>query len=355
MSSRSAVEQGSTTIINSLEYASLFGTKSPAAPPTGSLLSSSTNGNTLEYVYVVSFTDTSNEPFTTSFTRSSSPTSEPPTSSGASRSNTPSPQMQPSTNSSITATKTTRSSALSSTTYGDPRMTKIIPATETATVAQARHNKTVVSSGAIAGIAIACVLLGAMITAAFFGYCIRQRKCNSKRRSAKASNTPQQTNAFGSDLKSSTRPEIAPSDPSRIDLLATILPLPIQDRSIIEEFSRLGSSIKNHAQSFYGGSNAHASTTSDVSPTSHIAMLFENHLYSDKNIVALLREPYSRVVAVRIVLISAILKGIDPSCPAQWTLLPPEIAPCMAQIGASITSNESTQRDPRTIPMFYIC
>ena len=238
-------------------------------------------------------------------------------------------------------------------------MTAVIQATETATVAQAVHNKAAMSNGAIAGVAIACAVLGAMITAAFFGYCIRQRNRDGTKRSAKASSTSEQTNAFGSDRKSPIRPAIAPSDPeampSRDDVLATVLPLPMQDRGIIEEFSRLGSSIKNHAQSFYGGINAHASTTIKIPPTSHIAMLFENHLYSDKDIVALLREPRSRVMAVRIVLISAILRGIDSSCTAEWMLLPPEIASCMTKIRASKTSGDGMQRDPGISSMFYTC
>lgn len=238
-------------------------------------------------------------------------------------------------------------------------MTEVIPATETATVAQAVHSKAAISSGAIAGVAIACAVLGAIITAAFFAYCIRQRNRDGTKRSVRGSSKPEQTNAFGSDRKSSLRPATAPSDPevvpSRIDVLATVLPLPMQDRSIIEEFSRLGSSIKNHAQSFYGGINAHASTTTKKSPASHIAMLFENHLYSDKDIVALLREPHFRVMAVRIVLISAILKGIDSSCPAEWMLLPPEIASCITKIRASETSGDSMQRDPGIFSMFYTC
>jgi hypothetical protein len=225
-------------------------------------------------------------------------------------------------------------------------MTEAIPTTETATAAQAVHNKAAISNGAIAGVAIACVVLGAIITAAFFGYCIHQRTRDGTKHSAKASSKPEQTNAFGSDRKSSMRPATAPPDPevvpSRVDLLATVLALPMQDRSIMEEFSRLGSSIKNHAQSFYGGINAHASTTTKISPAPHIAMLFENQLYSYNDIVALLREPRSRVMAVRIVLISAILKGIDSSCPAEWMLLPPEIASCMTKIRASKTSGDST-------------
>jgi hypothetical protein len=42
------------------------------------------------------------------------------------------------------------------------------------------------------------------------------------------------------------------------------------------------------------------------------------------------------------VFFSEILNAIDSSCPAEWMLLPPEIASCMTKIRASKTSGDST-------------
>jgi hypothetical protein len=191
------------------------------------------------------------------------------------------------------------------------------------------HNAATLFGGAAAGIAIVCAIFGAILAAAVVGYLMRRRYQHA----ANGSRRSKQTGPLELSHKDWIRPTVVPLDSQtvamRAESLAALLP-PIHDRSIVGDFSRLGTSIKNHAQSFYSANSTLTSTAIDISTAPRIAALFESHPQLDyKDIVALLNNPHFRVTGVRIALISVIAKGLDPGCEVEWTLLPPEFARCM--------------------------
>lgn len=341
MSSDSGFQPVSVTIIDTSDYASVFGTTTPTSPPTASLLRSFTTSDLIEFVYGVMFTDSTNAPFVTTFTLSYNKSS---TYSHSSQSGEHSSYSTNVATDTLDATQSSPPSILSSESSSSSGS---VPATASATADQTPKNDTTVSSGAAAGIAIACAVFGAILAAAIVGVFLRRRYQHAADRSHRSE--PQIS--LEPWEKSRTLPKLAPLIPQSTPLHAgsfdALLPPPIQDRTIVGDFSKLGTSIKNHAQSFYSAHDTPTSSITDTSATSRIAALLECHPqvgYSE--IAALLHNPDTRTTGVRVALISAIVKGLDPGCEIERTLLPPGFAQCMASFKTSRSQIERKQKHP---------
>lgn len=338
MSSDSGFEHVSVTIIETSDYPSVFGTTTPTTPPTASLLRSFTTSDLIEFVYGVSFTDSANAPFATTFTWSYNKSS---TYSHSSQSGEHSSYSTNVATDTLDATQSSPPSVMSS------ESSSTSAATASATADQTPKNGTTVSSGVAAGIAIACAVLGAILAAAIVGLFMRRRY----RRAADRSHRSEPQISLALRGKSRTPPKVAPLIPQSMPLhagsLDALLPPPIQDRTIVGDFSKLGTSIKNHAQSFYSAHDTLTSSATDTSAQSRIAALLDCHpQVGYREIAALLHNPDTRTTGVRVALISAIVKGLDPGCGIERTLLPPGFAQCMASFKTSRSRIERKQRYP---------
>jgi hypothetical protein len=120
-------------------------------------------------VYGVTFTDSTNAPFATTFTLSYNKSS---TYSHSSQSGEHSSYSTNVATDTLDATQSSPPSILSSESSSSSGS---VPATASATADQTPKNDTTVSSGAAAGIAIACAVFGAILAAAIVGVFLRRR------------------------------------------------------------------------------------------------------------------------------------------------------------------------------------
>jgi hypothetical protein len=105
------------------------------------------------------------------------------------------------------------------------------------------------------------------------------------------------------------------------------LPPPMQDIEIEAEFSRLGTAIENHAQTFYAATALSIGRKTDAAQLARL--LGPGAPYPDNEVAFLLANPHSRVAAARMLIAWTILSNIRHGSPAESTLLPPEVAGCM--------------------------
>ena len=191
------------------------------------------------------------------------------------------------------------------------------------------NGKSIFAPGEVAGIAIGCAAFGAIIAtcAAILYYKRRARRTatvivadhEQTTRPPRFDGKASRFNVETSETRETIRPTTT---------LAITLPPPRQDRDIRDEFSKLGNSIRNHAQSFYGGKGTRSESTIDMSLLACLLGQRPRTTYDADTIAGLLDNPLTRVSGVRLLLASVIIVGVDPSCSANYTLLPPEIAQC---------------------------
>jgi hypothetical protein len=116
--------------------------------------------------------------------------------------------------------------------------------------------------------------------------------------------------------------------------LASALPPPIQDSDICQDMSKLGNSIKNHAQSYY--SNAAKPQEGASAVKASLASLLNNDSPLKRDaMISLLSNPRTVGVAIRFLLAWVIAQHIHPSTPTKTTLLPDELAACIARMDST--------------------
>ena len=119
--------------------------------------------------------------------------------------------------------------------------------------------------------------------------------------------------------------------PNTID---RIIPQPLDENTISRDFSKLGTAIKNHAQTYYA-SERNYSAKGD---TSTIQRLLGSGSPLDDGVIAnMLTRSDSRVIAARYLIAWLIIQNIDDD------LLPPGVAICMK-------SMTGLTHDPKGMP-----
>jgi hypothetical protein len=315
-----------TTVIMPLDYTTFLGTNVATTPLTATLLSSFTQADIVQLVYGLNVTSATHAPSTVFFTRPGPAVSTATTTIASSIPGTPD-----SVTPSIVSTPSNSKGSSS------PSSKFVSPTAGSSTGNERGVTNPVLSPGGVAGIAIGCAILGAIIAAAAVIVCCRRRR----RRATTGGVTdheqmgplpPLGEKASQSTVVASQFKAISgPADP-----LAMALPPPRQDRDIVGDFSKLGNSIRNHAQSFFGGNGIQAEPVIDTSSITHLVGRNPHAGHDADDIAKLLGSPLTRVLAVRLLLAAVIIQGLEPSCAATRTLLPPEIAQCMRVfVGAS--------------------
>ncbi|KAI9662319.1 MAG: hypothetical protein M1821_008486 [Bathelium mastoideum] len=205
---------------------------------------------------------------------------------------------------STTATSSTSSTSSTST---PPKPTKSV------------NREAGVSNGAAAGIGIGCAVIGALLAA--LGVWILMRKKRHPRRSYSAPverSLPYEGGGLGKGSSGGSPPIPLQSLPA--STVERMLPQPLDDNTIGRDFSKLGTALKNHAQTYYVSekdSLARADTTA-------IQRLLGPESSLDSGTVAdMLARAHSRLSATRYLLAWAVIQRIDDD------LLPPGVATCM--------------------------
>lgn len=181
-----------------------------------------------------------------------------------------------------------------------------------------------VTSGAAAGIAIGCLIAGALIAGALLWFfCIRSKKRRGTR-DTEASSVALIRNEKGPVAKTTSLESGSPLSRS----LDNGLPQPLEDGAISGEVSKLSNLIKNHVQSFYHQNRAGLG----LLDLDDLQALGNGLPISPGTLSTLLGNVDTREIALRFSIAWAIISRIQPSGDPGTTFLPPEVATCFQSI-----------------------
>jgi hypothetical protein len=183
-----------------------------------------------------------------------------------------------------------------------------------------------VTSGVAAGIAIGCLLAGILIAGLVFWLCGRKRK-PTRSHDYEASRTalvPQEKGFATSAIPLGSR--TATASP-----LMDVLPLPLEDKAVAGEISKISLSVKNHVQSYYHASRVNAASLD----LDDIQGLGNNLPISAGTLSTLLDNAATREIALRFCIAWVVCSKILPSTGSRATLLPAEVAECSRSIASA--------------------
>jgi hypothetical protein len=216
----------------------------------------------------------------------------------------------------LTSGTNSNASAPSVPTYSTATPTATIP---TSQVPNGGNSKGGGSSGAIAGAAVGCLIAGALIAGLIFWFLGRKRKA-SHMRDYESSNTALMPHEKG--FGANTIP--LGSGSSAASPIASPLPLPLEDKAITGEVSKISNSIKNHVQSYY--------QISRVSPRlidlDDIHAIGSHQPISASILSTLLDNPATREIALRFCVAWVVCSRMQPASDSRMSLLPVEVAGC---------------------------
>jgi hypothetical protein len=171
----------------------------------------------------------------------------------------------------------------------------------------------VLSSGAIAGVAIGSFVVGALIAGLAFWLC-----CGRRRR-ARTRDPEPNTVALMPEEKGFTTTSV-----SLNGMPTGNLPQPLEDKAIAGDISKISNSIKNHVQSYYH--------TSRVSPGlvdyDDLHALRPTLPISVGTLTTLMGDPATREIALRFIIAWVIISRMQPIEGSSQSLLPAELATC---------------------------
>jgi hypothetical protein len=188
------------------------------------------------------------------------------------------------------------------------------------------------SSGTVAGTAVGCFIAGAIIATLVLWLCWGRRNRSPRVQDHEVSSValiPQEKSfhATTTPLGRGT----SPASP-----VSGFLPLPLEDKAITGEVSKISNSIKNHVQSYY--------QMGRISPglidLDDIQALGNGQSISAGTLSTLLSNPATREIALRFCIAWAVCSRILPGGDSRTSLLPVEIAGCY-QNAASENSSSS--------------
>jgi hypothetical protein len=240
---------------------------------------------------------------------------------GASPTATPSPSITTTPVTSVTATANTGTDVPSSPS-GGTNGTTTAPTPSVIPVSKGNN----VTSGAAAGIAIGCLLAGILIAGLLFWFCGRKRK-PARSHDYEASRTalvPQEKGFATSAIPLGSR-TVATSP------LLDVLPLPLEDKAVAGEISKISLSVKNHVQSYYHASRVNAA----LLDLDDIQALGNNLPISVGTLSTLLDNAATREIALRFCIAWVVCSRILPGTGSRATLLPAEVAECSQSIASA--------------------
>lgn len=229
-----------------------------------------------------------------------------------------------STPASVSATVTPQSASSSQDIYASTTTTQPRPS--------ARPMKDGMSAGAVAGIAIGCFAIGALIAGIILWFLWKRRKpARNLEQEAIGISLIRQEKGYSTHNAYNERENPA-STP-----ISSPLPLPLEDKAISAEVSKIGNSIKNHVQSYYYSGR--------VSPGNidydDVQALGENLPISAGTLSTLLSDSATREIALRFCIAWVICGKMIPRKDSESSLLPLEVAQSlrrMADINAASRS-----------------
>jgi hypothetical protein len=206
--------------------------------------------------------------------------------------------------------------------------TSIHPSSTGPTIPTPRNSTTnAQSSGAspstVAGAAIGCLIAGAVIAGLVFWFCWGRPK-GSRSRNYDASSS-----ALVHDGKGFTANAI-PLESRNLAVLSTpdVFPMPLEDKAISGEISKICNSIKNHVQSYY-----HAI---EISPglldLDDVKALGSDLLIPAATLGSLLDDKASREIALRFCIAWVVFSKMRPDASPSTSLLPTELAECLRKM-----------------------
>lgn len=179
------------------------------------------------------------------------------------------------------------------------------------------------SSGAAAGIAIGCLIAGALIAGLVFWFCGRKRKASSTQDYEANSTTLMPWEKGFATNAVSLKGESPNTSPP-----LGVLPLPLEDKAITGEISRIGNSIKNHVQSYYQMGRV----SQGLIDMDDIHAIGSNQPISAGTLSTLLGNSATREIALRFCIAWAVCSRMKPTDDPRATLLPVEVVGCYQKI-----------------------
>lgn len=177
------------------------------------------------------------------------------------------------------------------------------------------------SDGAVAGVAIGCLIAGALIAGIVIWLCWGRRK---RLRAQRSPSDP----ALMPAEKGFTAETIPLSSNSRNTVVPTSsLPQPLEDKAISGDISKISNSIKNHVQSYYH----HNSVNPRLIDYDHIQTLHTSPPASPEMLKTLLETSATREIALRFCLAWVIVSRMQPYKEPSNSLLPPEVVQCLQE------------------------
>jgi hypothetical protein len=184
---------------------------------------------------------------------------------------------------------------------------------------RAKDNKGI-ASGAVAGVAIGCLVAGALFSGLILWFCLGRSKKSARAR----------------DQESSSLALMPPSEKGPVSKILSVgsgspgsgeidgrLPQPLEDEVISSGISGIGVSIKNHVQSFYHSGRV----SSGLLDLDDLQSLGSDLPISTGTLSTLLGNPDTREVAIRFCIGWVVVSRMQLSSPGT-TFLPPEVAEC---------------------------
>ncbi|KAF2685067.1 hypothetical protein K458DRAFT_387960 [Lentithecium fluviatile CBS 122367] len=175
------------------------------------------------------------------------------------------------------------------------------------------------SGGAVAGVAIGCLLGGALIAGLLAWFFLRKKGPDSVRDS-EASSMALIHREKGPTAKTMSLESGSPIAAA----LENGLPLPLEDKAITGEISKISNLIKNHVQSYY-----HAGRVSPVLiDYDDLQALGSDMPVSVGTLSTLLGNSATRESALRFCIAWIVVSRMQIDSPPNTTFLPPEISKC---------------------------
>ncbi|KAF2746173.1 hypothetical protein M011DRAFT_478552 [Sporormia fimetaria CBS 119925] len=188
------------------------------------------------------------------------------------------------------------------------------------------------ATGAVAGVAIGCLIGGALIAGLAVWFCLGRARRARRRPDSEA--TSMALMASHEKAPAVKTVSLGSSKPMSGNLNA-VLPQPLEDKAVSDGFASIGLAIKNHVQSYY-----HASRVSPgLLDLDDLQKLGRNLPISIGTLSTLLANPETREVALRFSLAWLLVSRMGLSASSETTLLPLEISLCsQAMVSAERTS-----------------
>ncbi|KAJ4293691.1 hypothetical protein N0V90_008975 [Kalmusia sp. IMI 367209] len=194
------------------------------------------------------------------------------------------------------------------------------------------------SGGAVAGVAIGCLLAGALVAGLIAWFCLKRRKPTSGVRDSEASTIALMHREKGAMAKTVSVTSGSPITSA----LENGLPQPLEDKAISGEISKISNLIKNHVQSYYHT----RAVSAGMIDFDDLHALGENLPVSVETLSTLLKNSATREIALRFCLARVVTSCIQLKSSPKTSFLPPEVS-------QSIQSMAHADRSFRVHALFF--